>query len=1030
MSDEIIFKEDLEKRKSMFGWLPFAKKTPAAPVAPIVADIVSGSLGTPAEIPKTAYPGESLSKQSHASALSSQYDVRPQMDPRWEIPVSSLPPLTRAETGAPLGQGSMSTKPAEPVADSLPKPMTAPVAAPAAIPAAQQIPVSTQNPQSFAPTPQSRNETAPLGQGSGGATPMPATSYLEPMPAVVPEPIVSAPVIPEPAITTAVVPEPVPLAPIVPESVPEVQIVPEPVIPPATPEPVMTVPSIPEPVVEVPIVPDPAVVFEPVVDSEPIIEPPIMPEPVAIPMPTPEPVVETSTVPEPTSSPLSHEDVTLARLTDVGVSGGAPFTPSPQPRSGAAPLGQGSGGTKPAEPVAVDLGSGESMVATSYPSSPMPKVTFDEEPEHDEPVQWGGAESLGKLPETPVAQAIVTPPEKKSFGSFFPWNKGDAEGKPKAKPSGPQMSEADLLYQKGVATLKDLIAPPAIRLTPNTMQVGEVASRTLFIIAYPKYLGTNWFSPIVNLDAPMDIAFFIHPIDTRDIVKDLRRSATQVQSQIGLEAEDGKIRDPMLEAALQNIEELRDKLQQGTEKFFRFGLYMSIYAADEKGLDEISSSIEAILEAQLVFTKPAVLRMDQGFVSTRPLAMDTLDIANNLNTAPLSTTFPFVSSDLSSNDGVLYGINRHNNSLILFDRFKMENANMVVFAKSGAGKSYTVKLEVLRAMMFNTSVIIIDPENEYKHLCETVDGSFLNISLNSESHLNPFDLPKLPKGGDADDDLGMFRSHIANVIGLLHLMLGSVTPEEDSVLDRAIRETYAIRDITENSDFRALTPSSYPTMTDLHAVLKNLEGAESLSARLERYTDGVFGGFLNHQTNISMDKQLVVFNIRDLENELRPIAMYIVLQFIWNEIRAKMKQRLIVVDEAWIMMQNEDAAAFLFGIAKRCRKYYTGLTTITQDIGDFMSSRYGKPIVTNSSMQMLLKQSPASIELIAETFYLTDHEKFLLLESNVGEGIFFAGTKHVAIKVIASYSEDQIITTDPRQLMEVEQAKKDFDEGR
>lgn len=582
------------------------------------------------------------------------------------------------------------------------------------------------------------------------------------------------------------------------------------------------------------------------------------------------------------------------------------------------------------------------------------------------------------------------------------------------------------LYASGVATLRDLIAPPAIRLSPSSIQVGDVLAKTLFIVAYPKYLGTNWFSPIINMDAPMDVSFFIHPIDTREIMKDLRRSLTQVQSQISIESQEGKVRDPVLESAYQNIEELRDSLQQGTEKFFRFGVYVTVYASDEKTLNELSQGITSILEAQLVFSKAAVLRMDQGFVATRPLGMDVLDIANNLNTSPLSTTFPFVSSDLSSNEGILYGINRHNNSLVLFDRFKMENANMVVFAKSGAGKSYAIKLEVLRSMMFGTNVIIIDPENEYQHLCETVGGTFLGISLSSDAHLNPFDLPKI---GKADDDEGVFRSHVANLIGLLHLMLGAVSPDEDSLLDRAIRETYAIRDITELTDFRSLTPDAFPTMTDLQAVLRNLEGGESLAARLERYTDGVFGGFLNHQTNVTMNKQIVVFNIRDLESELRPIAMYVILQFIWNEMRTEMKRRMIVVDEAWIMMQNEDAAAFMFGIAKRCRKYYAGLTTITQDIGDFMASRYGKPIVTNSSIQLLLKQSPASVDLIAETFYLTDHEKFLLLESNVGEGIFFAGTKHVAIKVIASYSEDQVITTDPRQLIEIEEAKREFDEG-
>lgn len=579
-------------------------------------------------------------------------------------------------------------------------------------------------------------------------------------------------------------------------------------------------------------------------------------------------------------------------------------------------------------------------------------------------------------------------------------------------------------YQQGIATIRDLIAPPAIKLSPNSMQVGEVLARTYFVITYPRFLSTNWFSPIINIDFAMDTALFMHPIETTEILKNLRKSAAQVQSQIHIEAEGGKVRDPVLETALQDIESLRDKLQQGTEKFFRFGLYMTIYGVDEKDLNDKCQAVEAILEAQLVYVKPAVLRMDQGFAATRPLAEDTLDVANNLNTEPLSTTFPFVSSDLSSNEGILYGINRHNNSLILFDRFKMENANIVVFAKSGAGKSYTVKLEVLRSMMFGASVIIIDPENEYKHLCEAVGGSFLKITLNSDVHLNPFDLPKRVEDEESE---GVFRNTIANLVGLLHLMLGSVTPEEDSILDRAIRETYAIRDITETSDVSKLTPSSFPTMSDLHAVLQNMEGAESLAMRLERYTEGIFAGFLNRQTNIETDNQLVVFNIRDLEEELRPIAMYIVLQFIWNEIRAKMKKRVIVVDEAWVMMQHEDAAAFLFGIAKRCRKYFTGLTTITQDIGDFMSSRHGKPIITNSSIQLLLRQSPATIDLVSETFYLTDHEKFLLLESNVGEGIFFAGTKHAAIKVIASYSEDQIITSDPRQLLEIEEAKRDFD---
>jgi len=355
----------------------------------------------------------------------------------------------------------------------------------------------------------------------------------------------------------------------------------------------------------------------------------------------------------------------------------------------------------------------------------------------------------------------------------------------------------------------------------------------------------------------------------------------------------------------------------------------------------------------------------------------------------------------------------------------MENANMVVFAKSGAGKSYTVKLEVLRSMMVGTDVIIIDPENEYRHLCDTVEGTFIKISLNSSNHLNPFDLPKV---GDEDDPEDILRNNIANLLGLLHIMLGSITPEEDSVLDRAIHETYSIKDITAEANFNTLSKDAFPTMSDLYQVLRSLDGGEVLAVRLEKYTEGIFAGFLNNPTNIKVDNQLVVFNIRDMEEELRPVAMYTILQFIWNEMRTNVKKRMVLVDEAWVMMKYEDAASFLFGIAKRCRKYFTGLTTITQDVNDFLSSRYGKAIVTNSSLQLLLKQSPAGIDVITDTFYLTDQEKFLLLESNVGEGIFFAGTNHVAIKVVASYSEDQIITTDPSQILEIERAKKEFAE--
>ncbi|KKP84674.1 MAG: Type IV secretory pathway VirB4 component-like protein, partial [Candidatus Moranbacteria bacterium GW2011_GWF2_35_54] len=405
-------------------------------------------------------------------------------------------------------------------------------------------------------------------------------------------------------------------------------------------------------------------------------------------------------------------------------------------------------------------------------------------------------------------------------------------------------------YRKGVAVVKDLISPSALRVSPSHIEVGDTFSKTIFIMAFPRFLSVNWFSSIINIDYPVNISIFIHPINSSKVLKGLLKTTTQIQSRINIEAQDGKVRNPMLESALENTEELRTKLQEGTERFFRVGIYITIFGESTKDLNKISNSIEAMLEAQMVYAKPASFRMEDGLASTVPLGEDRLDVANNLNTSPLSTIFPFASAELSSNSGVLYGINRHNNSLILFDRFEMENANMVVFAKSGAGKSYAIKLEIIRSMMLGVDVIIIDPENEYKHLAETVGGSFIKISLNSKYHLNPFDLPRALEDEDSADIL---RNAIANLVGLLRLILGNLTPEENSILDNAIRETYAIRDINEETNFSLLEPNSFPTMSDLYEVLRNMDGARSLALKLERYTEGIFSGFLNKHTNIKTD---------------------------------------------------------------------------------------------------------------------------------------------------------------------------------
>lgn len=581
-----------------------------------------------------------------------------------------------------------------------------------------------------------------------------------------------------------------------------------------------------------------------------------------------------------------------------------------------------------------------------------------------------------------------------------------------------ELIAAERRFQEGLTSLKDIIAPAAVKVNPDELEITGVFARSLFVLAYPRYLSSNWLTPIIDMDLPMDISMFIYPLDSGEILKKLRMKVGQIQSSITMEQEKGNVRDPMLETAFRDVEELRDKLMQGTEHYFRFSLYFTIYSNSRDALDKAVSTVETLLSSKLIVVKKAFLQTKQGFNSTLPLGQDELAVSANLNTEPLSSTFPFVSSDLTTNDGILYGINMHNNSLILFDRFQMENANSVVFAKSGAGKSYAVKLEVLRSLMMGTSVIIIDPELEYKHLCDSVGGTFLNVSLNSEYRVNPFDLPRAVEGETEEDIL---RSAIVNLMGLMNVMLGKLDPTEEAIMDRALWETYAKRDITPEAGIGNAEP---PIMDDLVEILGGIEGGESLSARLSKFTTGTFAGLFNQRTNVELINQLVVFSVRDLEDALRPIAIHSILSYIWNTVRTELKRRILVVDEAWWMMQHEDSGRFLFSMAKRARKYYLGVTTITQDVTDFLQSPYGEPIVTNSSIQLLLKQSPASMDLISKVFFLTEGERYLLLEAQQGEGLFFAGLKHVAIHVVASYVEDQIITTDPRQLLEIEEAKK------
>lgn len=605
------------------------------------------------------------------------------------------------------------------------------------------------------------------------------------------------------------------------------------------------------------------------------------------------------------------------------------------------------------------------------------------------------------------------------MGIFDSLKKNNEKPTPAQQVSHPLSVLPEEIYKAATLETRDMIAPAALKVQSKHLNLGEKIARTYFVVSYPRYLTDNWFTPIINLPEIFDVSIHIHPVDTSDILKKFEKKVAEVQSQIEERTDKGVVRDPILDTAYRDLEDLRDSLQQAQEKMFEVGLYMTVYADTEQELVEIETKIKSILESKLVYLKPALFQQKEGFLSTLPIATDELEVHQKLNSEPLSSLFPFVSFDLTDEDGILYGINRQNGSLVIFDRFSMPNYNSITFATSGAGKSFATKLEILRSMMFDTNVIVIDPEREYETLAEAVGGRFFNISLSSEHHINPFDLPEAKEDETASDVL---RSNTIALVGMFRIMLGGLTPEEDAVVDEAISQTYALKDITPEGGFEGKEP---PLLSDFEMVLQGMEGTESVLQRLSKFTRGTWASFINKPTNVDIDKKFIVFSVRDMEDDLKPVAMYLVTHFIWNAVRKDIRKRLLVVDEAWWMMKSEDTASFLYGIAKRGRKYFLGLATITQDVGDFMRAKYGVPIVTNSSIQLLLKQSPSTIETLQKTFNLTDEEKYLLLEAGVGEGIFFAGLKHVAIKIIASLTEENIITSDPAQILSIKRNKKE-----
>jgi len=595
-----------------------------------------------------------------------------------------------------------------------------------------------------------------------------------------------------------------------------------------------------------------------------------------------------------------------------------------------------------------------------------------------------------------------------------------------------QQQEVAGAFAKGITALRDFIAPSSLEFNSNYFQIGTRYARGYYVYGYPRQVYTGWLSTMINLDEVVDLSMIIQPVRSEVVLNNLRKKVSQLEAGIQIDSEKGRVRDPAKQAAILDAEEMRDKLQVGEERFFRFGLYFTIYAGSLDELEFVSHKVESMLGQQLVYSKPASAQQEQALNSVLPQFVDELQIYRNMNTGAISTTFPFTSADLTQDNGILYGINMHNSGLVIFDRFSLENGNSVVFAKSGAGKSFTVKLEALRSLMFGTEIFIVDPENEYQKMCDAVGGAYVRLSLSSATRINPFDLPQVIDKEEGDNAL---RSNLITLHGLLRLMMGgaqaqmvaaggggavmpALSPAEEADLDAALIETYAKAGITNDPLTHAAAP---PTINDLYDTLLHMGGSgPQLAQRLRKYTSGTFAGIFSQQSNVNVNNPMVVFNIRDLEDELRPVAMYIVLNYIWNKTKSDKKRRILIVDEAWQLMKYEDSANFLFSLAKRARKYNLGVTTITQDVEDFMASRMGRAIVANASMQMLLKQSPTAVDVLSDVFKLTSEEKKRLSQFPVGQGLFFAGQNHVHIQVIASPTEANLITTNPTPVQQGE----------
>ena len=580
--------------------------------------------------------------------------------------------------------------------------------------------------------------------------------------------------------------------------------------------------------------------------------------------------------------------------------------------------------------------------------------------------------------------------------------------KTKAQPKRQKEKNQALNFHIGDQDQLDLITYSGLEEFQNQLEIDDRYVKTLFVSGYPYTASSGWLNHLINFNYNVDIAYHIEPIDPTLALPKLNRKITELISTKRAMERAGKIITSELTDPLDSALALRDKIQRGQENLFQVSLYITLSADSMVELNKTIKLLETVLATRLFYTKSAIFQQIEGLQSVLPRCDNQLAQKRNLDSSSAALTFPFISSELVHESGVLYGINRSNSSLVILDRFALPNANSILFAQSGSGKSYTAKVEILRHLMQGTKVIVIDPEREYKRLAESVNGTYIKLSVHSREKINPFDL-EVNAFAEADS----FADHVQSLTEIISLMAESLSAEEKSVVDKAILKTYHQAGWTQKNSTKKKT-RSYPRLFDLYTTLRGMKQIK-LCRRLEKYTTGSLANVFDTQTNIELDNRLVVFDTKDLPESLRQIMHLVIAQFVQNQVKSDPCKRILVIDEAWLMLEHEESARFIAGLVRRARKYYLGVSIISQQANDFLGNAYGQAIASQSSLRILMRQDTTTIKRVALEFHLSEFEQRFLLTCERGEALIIADQHHVAVKITASESEHPLITTDPSE---------------